>query len=37
MNHFNPEAVHFNTADPNFGMCFGHRGRRFTGDFDFIF
>jgi hypothetical protein len=37
MNHFNPEAVHFNTADPNFGMCFGHRGRRFTADFDVLF
>ena len=37
MNHFNPEAVHYNTGDPAFGMCFGHRGRRFTGDFDVLF
>jgi hypothetical protein len=37
MNHFNPEAVHFNTADPLFGTCFGHRGRRFTADFDVLF
>ncbi len=36
-NHFNPEAVHLNTADPAFGMFFGHRGRRFTADFDFLF
>jgi len=37
MNHFNPEAVHYNIADPAFGLCFGHRGRRFTGDFDVLF
>jgi hypothetical protein len=37
MNHFNPEAVHYNMADPAFGTCFGHRGRRFTGDFDVLF
>jgi hypothetical protein len=36
-NHFNPEAVHYNTGDPLFGTCFGHRGRRFTGDFDVLF
>jgi hypothetical protein len=36
-NHFNPEAVHANTADPAFGYFFGHRGRRFTLDFDVIF
>jgi hypothetical protein len=36
-NHFNPEAVHANTADPNFGFFFGHRGRRFTADFDVLF
>ena len=29
-NHFNPEAVHDNTADPLVGYFFGHRGRRFT-------
>jgi len=36
-NHFNPEAVHFNVADPAYGLFFGHRGRRFTVDFDFLF
>jgi hypothetical protein len=37
MNHLNPEAVHNNVADPAYGYFFGHRGRRFTLDFDFIF
>ena len=36
-NHFNPEAVRSNTGDPVFGYFFGHRGRRFTADFDFLF
>jgi hypothetical protein len=36
-NHFNPEAVHSNIADPLNGLFFGHRGRRFTGDFDVLF
>jgi hypothetical protein len=36
-NHFNPEAVHANIADPAFGYFFGHRGRRFTLDFDVLF
>jgi hypothetical protein len=36
-NHFNPEAVHANTGDPAYGYFFGHRGRRFTVDFDFLF
>jgi TonB dependent receptor len=36
-NHFNPEAVHYNTGDPLYGLAFGHRGRRFTGDFDVLF
>ncbi len=36
-NHFNPEALHSNTADPAFGYFFGHRGRRFTADFDVLF
>ena len=36
-NHLNPEAVHYNTGDPSFGTFFGHRGRRFTADFDFLF
>jgi hypothetical protein len=37
LNHLNPEAVHNNAADPAYGYFFGHRGRRFTLDFDFIF
>ncbi len=36
-NHFNPEAVHGNVSDPAFGYFFGHRGRHFTADFDFLF
>ena len=36
-NHFNPEAVHANIADPAYGYFFGHRGRRFTMDFDVLF
>jgi len=36
-NHFNPEAVHANIADPAFGYFFGQRGRRFTVDFDVLF
>ncbi len=36
-NHLNPEVIHNNSADPAFGYFFGHRGRRFTLDFDFIF
>jgi hypothetical protein len=36
-NHFNPEAVHSNVADPAWGYFFGHRGRRFTLDFDVLF
>jgi hypothetical protein len=36
-NHFNPEAVHGNVADPVYGFFFGQRGRRFTADFDVIF
>lgn len=36
-NHLNPEAVHSNMADRQFGSFFGHRGRRYTADFDFIF
>ena len=37
MNHFNPEAVHYNVDDPAYGYFFGHRGRRFTVDFDVLF
>lgn len=36
-NHFNPEALHNNTGDPAYALFFGHRGRRFTGDFDVLF
>lgn len=36
-NHFNPEAVRGNIADPAFGYFFGQRGRRFTADFDVLF
>jgi len=36
-NHFSPEAVHGNIADPKCGLFFGHRGRRFTADFDVLF
>jgi hypothetical protein len=36
-NHFNPEALHWNTADPAYGLFFGQRGRRFTMDFDVLF
>jgi hypothetical protein len=36
-NHFNPEVVHNNVADSAYGYFFGHRGRRFTLDFDFLF
>jgi hypothetical protein len=36
-NHFNPEAVHANIADPLSGLFFGQRGRRFTLDFDVVF
>jgi hypothetical protein len=36
-NHFNPEANHWNTADPAYGLFFGERHRRFTVDFDVLF
>ncbi|MBZ5577364.1 MAG: TonB-dependent receptor [Acidobacteriia bacterium] len=36
-NHFNPEALHTNIADPAYGFLFGQRGRRFTADFDVLF
>jgi hypothetical protein len=29
--------VHPNVADPAYGYFFGHRGRRFTLDFDVLF
>ena len=36
-DHFNPEAVHGNIADPAYGFFFGQRSRRYTADFDVIF
>ena len=36
-NHWNPEAVRWNTADPQFGQTLGQRPRRFRADFDFLF
>ncbi len=36
-NHFNPEALHWNTADPAYGYFFGQRGRHLTMDFDVLF
>jgi hypothetical protein len=36
-NHFNPEATHWNNADPAYGLFFGERHRRFTADFDVLF
>jgi len=36
-NHANPEAVHWNSADPAYGLFFGDRHRRFTADFDVNF
>ena len=36
-DHFNPEAVHANIADPAYGYFFGQRRRHFTADFDILF
>jgi len=36
-NHFNPEALHNNTADPFYEVFFGQRQRKFTFDFDVLF
>ncbi len=36
-NHFNPESVRWNTADPQFGEFLGQRPRRFRVDFDIYF
>jgi hypothetical protein len=36
-DHFNPTAVHYNIADPQFGLFFGSYQRKFTADFDLIF
>lgn len=36
-NHWNPEAVRRNTADPQLGEFLGQRPRRFRIDFDLLF
>ena len=36
-DHFNPEALHTNIADPAFGAFVGQHGRRYTADFDILF
>ena len=36
-DHFNPEALHTNIADPGFGGFVGQHGRRYTADFDVLF
>ena len=36
-NHFNPESLHNNIADPQYGVFFGQRQRRYTADFDVLF
>jgi hypothetical protein len=35
-NHWNPDTVRHNTADPLFGQFLGQRSRRFRLDFDFL-
>jgi hypothetical protein len=36
-NHFNPESLHNDIADPLYGVFFGQRQRKFTFDFDVLF
>jgi len=36
-NHFNPESIHNNIADPMYLIFFGQRQRKFTFDFDVLF
>ena len=36
-DHFNPEGLHTNIADPGFGAFVGQHGRRYTADFDVLF
>jgi hypothetical protein len=36
-NHFNALDVHANTADPQFGVFFGHYKRRYRFDFEVLF
>lgn len=35
-NHFNPLAIHSNTADPQFGSAFGNYHRRYRFDFEVL-
>lgn len=36
-DHFNPEGLHTNIADPDYGGYLGQHGRRYTVDFDVLF
>lgn len=36
-NHFNPDSLHANVADPLYGVFFGQRQRKYTVDFDVLF
>jgi hypothetical protein len=36
-NHWNPDTVRWNTADPQFGEFLGQHRRRYRLDFDFLF
>jgi hypothetical protein len=36
-NHWNPDAVRLNVADPQFGEFLGQHRRRFRLDFDYLF
>ena len=36
-NHFNPDTVRANIADPQYGTFFGQHKRRYFADFDIIF
>lgn len=36
-NHWNPDSVRLNVADPQFGEFLGQRRRRYRLDFDFLF
>ena len=36
-NHFNPQGIHANTGDPEFGVFFGYYKRRYLVDFDVLY
>jgi hypothetical protein len=36
-NHTNPQQIHNNVADPQYGMFFGNYGRHYLLDFDFLY